>query len=243
LLNYLSFLIKDCFNVLYICIFVVTEKLKIMNRFLLIVFLFLMVSCKPEKRVITIAGTVSDPSIEQFIQGIEVSLFIRSSTNGTFSYSFVKQESITTDANGNFSFQHTYNYTTAYKLEFNNENYFSDSFEFQSEVIPNDDIYQNDFYLYPKAGIKINVVNQFPFDENDKIKIRIVDWQTQCEACCYTGFYEMIGIDIDETIECNIYGETEYTIEYLTWKNGNQNASHKIVFCPAFETTEVEISF
>ena len=217
--------------------------MNLMNRLLLIIFLFLIISCKPDKRVITISGTVYDPNIEQLVEGVNVSLYTQSGSGGTFSFTFVKQETTVSDVNGNFSFEHIYNYTTAYKIEFERSNYFSNSFEFNSEVIPNDDKFDKDFLLYPQAGIRIHVVNQYPFDENDKIKFRIIDWQTQCESCCFTSFYELMGANINELIECNVFGEKEYTVEYLTWKNGNQNASHRIVFCPAFETSEVEISF
>ena len=219
------------------------EIVKLMKHFLLIIFLFLLVSCELDKRVITIEGAVYDPNLEQVVVGVDVSLYTQSGSGGTFNLSFVKQETTVSDENGKFLFEHTYDYTSAYKIEFEKENYFSNSFEFQSEAIPNDDIYNKDFLLYPQAGIKIHIVNQYPFDENDKIKFRIIDWQTQCESCCYTSFHEMIGTNINEVLECNLFGEKEYTVEYLTWKNGNQNASHRIVFCPAFETSDVEISF
>ncbi len=217
--------------------------MNLMNRLLLIIFIFLIISCKPNERVITISGTIYDPNIEQLVEGVNVSLYTQSSSGGTFSFTFVKQETTVSDVNGKFSFEHKYNYTTAYKIEFNRNNYFSNSFEFNSEGIPNDDKYEKDFLLYPQAGIRIHVVNQYPFDENDKIKFRIIDWQTQCETCCFTSFHEITGTNINEVIECNVFGEKEYTVEYLTWKNENQNASHRIVFCPAFEASEVEISF
>ena len=214
-----------------------------MKFFTFISILLLFLSCKPDKRIITISGSVYDPNLEQFIEDVEITAYTQSSKDGTFSYTFTKFATANSDVAGQFSFEIPFEYTLAYRLEFNKTNYFSDIVEFQVEVIPTDDHYNNDYFIYPETTIRIHIVNQYPFDENDMIKYRIVDWQQQCEGCCYAGFKELTGTNINETDECTLYGEKEYTVEYLTWKNGNQNASHKIVFCPAFETTNVEIEF
>ncbi len=214
-----------------------------MKFFTIISLFLLMVSCKPDKRIITISGSIYDPNLEQFIEDVEVTVYTQSSEAGTFNYSFTKAGSTNSDKLGNFSFQIPFEYTLAYRLEFNKENYFSDSYEFQSEVIPADNIYNKEYYLLPQATINIHVINEYPYDENDLIKVRIIDWQEQCEECCFTGLLEFAGTSIDETKDCKLFGEKEYTVEYITWKNGNQNASHKIVYCPAFEVSNVEISF
>ena len=200
-------------------------------------------SCANEERIVTIKGRISDPNLIIDISDVEVKLFAQTSTDGTFSYIYKFMESSLSDENGSFKFEFIYDYNLAYKLDFVKENYFAYSIEFESLELCPDDYYYREIELFPFTTLRIHLVNSFSFDENDKIMYRIIDWDKSCDGCCPPGFHEYVGDDVDEIIECRLIGESEYIIEYIVIKNGNYNVSMRTIFCSAFETTELDISY
>ena len=212
-------------------------------KFVSLALILMMFSCKDEERIITIQGKVSDPVLAIDLSQVEVKIYTKQAGNGTVSNVFVYQQTEITGDDGLFKFEIPFKYTIAYKLEFSKQDYFETNSEIHSEEINSDDTYFEEVSLLPKGTLNIHLKNSFPFNENDLINYRIVDWSYSCDGCCPSGFHEFQGMDVDETINCLVIGGSEYTVEYIVFKNGNSNASHRIVFCNPFQVTDVNISY
>ena len=214
------------------------------KNYLVLILLSLLIfgGCKNDKRVITISGIVNQANPEGKLEGVAVDLFSQKTETGTFSYNFEKQATTISDADGAFKFEFEFSYYSAFKLVLSKDLYFSISKEFETEVLT-DDKYFDEFNMYTGAYIRFHIVNQNPFDNNDKVLYRIENFNVECDGCCPSEFRSFEGYNIDETFECKVYGNEEYTIEFITIKNDLQTFPVRSVYCPAFETSNVELIF
>ncbi|MEA3443142.1 MAG: hypothetical protein U9R19_00295 [Bacteroidota bacterium] len=219
-----------------------TQKSKTYYVFAILFLLFLS-ACKNDKRIISISGIIEDPSLEIILEGVEVALYTQKAETGTFSYNFQKQATTISDKNGEFSFEFEFSYNIAFKLELSKDLYFSSSSKFEIEELTDDDKYFNNFDLFPQAWIHFHIVDENPFNNHDMVMYRIENFDLQCNGCCPNEFISFEGYTIDETFECLVYGNREYTINFITRKNEVETFPVRVVYCPAFETKNVELIF
>lgn len=218
-------------------------RINILKISLILLSVFLIASCKDDKRVISISGVTKDPIQNTLVEGVTVTLLSQKTTTGTFSYNFVKEATTQSNAQGEFSFDFTFSYNVAFKLEMVKENYFSQTEVFEIEELPDDDHYYGEFDLYPEATIRFHFVNQNPFNAADNVQYRILNWDVDCDGCCPYIFRGFTGYIIDETFECRVYGNREYEIEFIVTKNTHSSFPKRVVNCEAFTTTDVELLF
>lgn len=219
-------------------------NLKPLTGLFSIALILLFSACSNDtKTKITISGTVNDPELGTPVEGVHVVLYSQKMVNGSWSFNYNQEDSLFTDADGSFQFELEFNYNPAFKLEFDRDQYFPFTYEIPPDEMTGGTSFNSQFELHSRSTINIHLKNNFPFDENDLIKFRIIDWNKSCATCCYTDFYEYVGSDVNITESCELIGESTYTIEYIWVKNGNQNVSMKEVFCPAFGSASVDITY
>lgn len=208
-----------------------------------IMSVLLLASCADDNRVISISGTTKDPTLNNVLENVDVTLYSQKTTTGTFSYNFVKEASTKSNAQGEFSFDFTFSYNVAFKLELGKDAYFSSVDIFDLENIPDDDRYFKEFEMYPEAKIRFHLVNQNPFNAADNVQYRVTGWDYDCDGCCPYIFRKFTGANIDEIFECRVYGNKQYEIEFIVTKNGNSSFPKRIANCTAFTTQDVELIF
>ncbi len=220
-----------------------SSRIKFLFIILALITLAMHTACKDDKRIISISGIVNDPNFDKQLQEAEVNLFTQKTATGTFTYNFEKIATTQSDENGEFEFHVEFAYNLAFKLVFSKENYFGNTTIFEIEALSDNDTYFNEFDMYPEALIHFHLVNQNPFDNTDKVMYRLINFDVDCDGCCPTAFRTFEGYNIDESFDCLVYGNQEYTIEFITIKNGVSNHPTRVVYCPAFETSNVELIF
>lgn len=194
--------------------------------------------------MVHIAGTVFDPALNIDVQDASVVLLAQTIVDGTWSTSFSKQEETTTDASGAFKFDLEFDYNPAFKLEVEKTDYFDLEYEIPTADFVNGTSFTKSFEMYPKGYVSLNIVNVNPVDSNDVITLRFKDWETSCSGCCFSGFFEFTGDEVNETYECAVYGEDSYMIEYFVTKKdlGTTNYS-KNFDLDAFQQANISIEY
>lgn len=211
-------------------------------KILLSLLLIFLISCDQDTQQIVIQGKLSDPDQGIAVSGAEITLKVIEMANGSWSQNYITKASTTSGEDGSYFFEIPFFYTISYKLEISKSNYFHETIELEENEFDNHSC-TRDITLHPKASLKIHLKNDFPFNNQDNIRYRIVNWNPPYEDCCPSTYTEFTGMNIDETVECTVIGSRTYTIEYTYTRNNNTNAGLKTVFCEAFQTNSVEINF
>lgn len=204
-----------------------------------LVFLF---SCDQDSNDILIQGIISDPDQAGVVEGAEVVLKVIEMQNGTWGQNYTTKASTISENDGSYSFKIPFFYTIAYKLEISKDRYFHESIQLEENEFDNNSCTKN-IEIHPKATLKIHLRNNFPFNNQDKVRYRILDWEAPYDDCCPSTYTEFTGMNIDEIVECLVIGNQSYTIEYTYTRNNNSNVGLIDLFCKPFETNLAEINF
>jgi hypothetical protein len=177
------------------------------------------------------------------VDGVEVELWTQQIEGGIFTANYVLAGTTSTGNDGKFGFVLEKANYTGIRLNFNKKNYFVWVAELNMEEIKNDQSYYAEYQLLPKAWLKIRVKNNEPFGLDDYFEFRILNGYSGCEECCKGEKYQFTGMDIDETIDCQMAGHQEILIQWSMRKNGEQIIRTDSYFIKAFETTGIELIY
>ena len=97
--------------------------------------------------------------------------------------------------------------------------------------------------MQAKAWLEIQIKNQNPIDIQDYFEIRILNGFTNCEECCNGEVLKFQGMDIDQTILCQMLGESDVVIRWNSRKDGEQTGGEKLIFVPSFDTTRMVFAY
>jgi hypothetical protein len=208
-------------------------------RFLFIILV--LFSCKKDNKNYILQGKVTNPRQSQPLAGASVDLSKQVVGGGTFNGSFNNAASSLTDNAGD------------YKLEWPRENFAAlrlnvskqDFFPIQIDLPPSDfsageEVTRN-ISLYPKATVQVSINHSNNVSQFDQIEFSFMNAQFDCDCCNNDGKFFQGAVDT--TFECLLYGDTwlKYSQEIIT----SQLDSLVIdsIWCPAFQTTPIGISY
>lgn len=209
---------------------------------LLMVFLCLaaLPGCKKNGPIeITINGTVKDAQTGSILSGATVRLSVKEVVNGTFSNSYHHIETQTTGSGGSFSFTFENRNASDYKIEVTKDLYFEYTTSINPEALSTSQANAHHARIYPKAWYSINIVNSNPYDAADEILYQNLNTGdfTGCTSCCTNDQVTYIGETVNETLDCNVYGESWLRFQWVVTKATIPVLYQDSVFCTSFDTT------
>lgn len=210
---------------------------------ILIQTLFVILSCKKDKNIISISGTVYDPNTKTKIEGALVTLSAIKVTSGFYNPNYSIINTTSSNADGSFSFEFKKEITAGYRFIISKENYFETISDVKDDDIKSGVPYYPEFNLYPVAFIKLHVVNSSPYDENDYIAYSYSSGTVQCPGCCDKTTYKGYGMGYDTLLKCMTYGNQKVKIVWNYKKGGNVYKESKEIFATAFDTTSYNIYY
>jgi hypothetical protein len=216
----------------------IQSSLKIIISF----FLLSLLSCDRDNQEIVIHGKITDPDQNIAVQDVQIRLDVIEIQNGAWSQNYSEKATTLSASDGSYEFHIPFFYTIAYRLQVDRNNYFSETINLDDSDFENYSC-TNDIEIHPQSTLRIHIKNDFPYNEQDRIRFRIKDWDAPYEGCCPSGYTELQGMNINEFIECKVIGNQTYSIEYTFTRNNNSNVGLKEVFCTPFQTTLTEINF
>lgn len=197
-----------------------------------ILVLFSSNSCKKKDLNYQIKGTVYDSSFNAPLAGAQVVIKATSTTNQTGT----TLATLTTDANGNYSYTLKRDKYQSIMLSITKNNYFSDGATLTLEDLSLDKDNEFNFGLYAKSWVRLHFVS----DGTKIIKYFKQVGKNGCTECCPMGEIQ-IQYATDESVYCINNGNTSYQIYYDV--QGTTNNGTLQVNTVPFDTTELLINY
>lgn len=208
-------------------------------------FSFVFVSCK-KKEVLTyvIEGRVFDPNYSNYVSDVTVKIFAKEISGGTLNGNYALISSVKSGLDGNYILEFDRTNVVDYKMVFERNNYFSNEEIFNQGKLSIKENNNMDIKLYPKAFLKIHIVNSNPINEYDQFDLYF-DKSTSysCSNCCGNQRHIISGENIDTTIICSDWANKELLMQYNVVKSGNVSTKNRSVFTNIGDTSVVNIFY
>ncbi|MBT3207105.1 MAG: hypothetical protein HN704_05940 [Bacteroidetes bacterium] len=217
-------------------------KNKIIFPFKLLLIILLIDACTDKNNYISISGTIEDPNHQIELEDVTVNLYCQKIESGAYSSNFQLVETTTSNQHGEFSFSQPVSYVPAYKLEFEKNNYFNFSEEFNSDIISNSEYFKR-YEMYPEGFIKLHIENTFPNNTTDILIYNFSKPELNCNDCCNNTDHKYTGNEVDEYVVCKTYGNQNITIDWFVNENGNPSNFSNDFFIKAFDTTNFNLVY
>jgi hypothetical protein len=211
---------------------------------LLVSILFICFSCKKNKNIIQVEGTVFDPNTNEYVANVNVVLSAsKLSSGGIFSSGYEDIATMTTDASGTFSCEFKEEKFSGYQIRISKEHYFELVKELTTSDIVAGSKFSPTYSIYPECFIRMEVRNVIPLDTNDYITYNFTGGWVSCYECCDNTLYSGIGMNYSDTLICRTYGNQNVTLTYNVTKGGTTLLHTLNHYCNAFDTTKFIVSY
>ena len=163
--------------------------------------------------------------------------------SGSFNDFYQDAAETTTDNNGFYSMEFDRETALAYRISIEEDGWFPVLEEISPELFTPNIPLDYDLITTPRADIDILVYNAPPFSSEDKIIVRLLK-EFEEYSTCDTEWRAYLGANVDSTWSCIIPGDIY--MPYISIDQTDLENEIEIVdsvFCPAFETTEINIIY
>lgn len=209
---------------------------------IIILFAFFSTSCKKEDKDSTIVkGTVVNPKNNAPISDAKVYLDGKILSGGVYNDNYSEIASATSDASGNFEINTKFQLVSAYRIRTFKNNYFESSASIPSDKITKGGTYTTSLTLLPAAWVKLNINNVVNFAD-DEIQYRFASAPESCFDCCNNQFLVGVG-SYHTTYKCRLPGDSYGKFYWTVKRSGVINPFTDSVYCVAFDTTVLNISY
>ncbi|MNU94581.1 hypothetical protein D3C71_845680 [compost metagenome] len=192
---------------------------------------FAINSCKKKDLTYQIKGTIYDSSLSIPLAGAQV--VITASASGT---SGITLATLTTDANGNYSYEVKRDKYQSINIAVTKNNYFPDGTTTTLDNLSLKDDNTFNYNLYARSWVRLHFVS----DGTKVIKYYKQAGKNGCTECCPTGEIQLDHVT-DQSVYCINNGNTAYQIFYDVQGTTN-NGTLQVITVP-FDTTELLISY
>ena len=198
-------------------------------------FSTLLLSCKKGIADFTLTGTITDQTFNAPLAGATVRLY------ATEAGSLITSQigSVTTDAQGNYSFTFPRNKIETYYLRIEKPNYFEEYVAIPFSSLSLEEVNIRNYAVKAKAWIKFHFTNSNP-QATDVLEFIKQEGKVDCDECCPGGYRYYYGA-VDTTFYCINDGNTVYSGYY--WVQGSLNQGPLWVVSPAFDTVEISLNY
>jgi len=209
-----------------------------------LIVLFILSSCCREDCANTyiIEGVVSEEATNLPCIGFEVEFKEQILENGILNGFFETAGTTTTDESGFFSIIFPRKNALEYKLEVKSDGWFSIFGNINPEDFSPDIPLHIDLEATPKAQLQIKIINALPSYENDKVRIRMLADFGQLTDCG-NDWFVFEGPNVNDEINCALPGDKWMPYLFINQSYEDDVQEVDSVFCTAFETTVLDITY
>ena len=192
-------------------------------------------ACKKGELAFVLEGNVEDATLGSSLSGANVSIYTFSSGSSIG----VLAKTITTNSQGDYSYELVRDRYDKIEISVHKENYFS-----FLDIIPFDDLTTEesnkfDYSLNAKSWTRFVIINQQP-NQSDEFKLLKESGKENCDECCPNSFSYYYGA-VDTVVYCP--NNANSTMKFYFWVNGNQANGVDSVYNTAFDTITREFIY
>ena len=207
--------------------------------FFVLLILLSLQSCKKEPLSYIIEGTVTDEFTEKVVANVKIDLFQKIFVNNVLNDNFKFVETITTDAEGKYSFEIPRERIHQIKLDLSNSQYYERSVTYSSSKLTTANANVFDETLESKAWVRFIITNPI-IEPEEKLNIFKTNFREGCEDCCGNGAQSFFETG-DTTFKCPTVGGQEVIVNY--GEVGSPIQFTERVVCVPFDTTLIYIQY
>ena len=189
-----------------------------------------------------IEGTVVEQATGLPCVGFEVEMEEQVLENGVLNGFFETTGSTTTDKAGFFTISFPRKTALEYRLGVNKEGWFGISQDINPDDFKPDIPVHIDLEAVAAAELSVHIVNQAPSAELDKVRFRFTEDFNQYTTCG-TEWMVFEGASTDTLFNCILPGNEWMPYLYIDQSGEEDLAISDSVFCVAFETTTLDITY
>jgi hypothetical protein len=218
-------------------------KINIIKLASIIFLLFALNSCK-ENNNNQFSGKITDFISGNSISDVNIILESNRISAGSVNTSYTRIGEFKSDSDGRYLFLYEAIPAVSYKMIFSKTGYLEKTIEFPAT----DHIatYTRDEQIAAASFLKLRVRNIYPYNQYDKIRIRITGLHNEvCDYCCHNEFREFSGTNINEYISCNIVGGDSIHIMSITervWM-GQPKIDEYTLYAPVNDTLVFNLDY
>lgn len=216
------------------------------NRLHLIVLMAMLLggafdSCRKKNPVYILEGQVREFNSGSPVSGASLKLEQQSVEGNVFSGAFSTAATATSDGSGNYRMSWPRAQIARLRLTVSKPFYITSVVELNpDEFLPDESVSKNQL-LRPEAFLQIQLRNIGVTETNDYLKFRVLS-QFEC-ACCTNNLLDLPGPSVDTTYTCRVYGNSWVRFWRESGSGGIQLVGNDSIWCPAFETSQLQINY
>ena len=198
--------------------------------------------CKRNDFTLGIQGKVNDDILGGTVAGVEVELEVQILEGGIFNSTFQPLDSQTSAADGSYGFSFDRENAVEYRLTTSKDGYITRQKGINPDNLAPGEVLDLDLSVVPRATFEVTLQSAWPNNEFDYIKFKNLGTDFVC-ACCDGTEQTFPGTSVDTTFSCDLYGETwlKYFVEVD--KDSVFYSYIDSLYCPAFETSSIQITY
>lgn len=195
----------------------------------------IFVSCKKEKGVYTLEGTITDKTFGTNLAGQTLTVSVQNAGSS----SYLTHSTITTDANGKYTVDIERGQIDKIKITGTKTNYFGIEFVVPVSVLTVGETYVVNQGITAKAWARL-IFRHTSGSASTQMTYIKVDGKQDCNECCPKTAQTLYGYVID-TVYCINDGNTNYSYNYSI--SGTTIFENKSCYTPAFDTGEYILNY
>mgnify|MGYP001029140818 FL=1 len=189
-----------------------------------------------------IEGTVMEKATGLPCIGFDIEMEEQVLENGVLNGFFETAGTTTTDDAGFFTISFPRKSALEYRLRVIEEGWFGITQDINPDDFSPDIPLHVELESVPSAAISVHIANQAPSAELDKLRFRFTEDFNQYTTCG-TDWMVFEGPSIDTLFNCILPGNVWMPYLYIDQSGEEDLAISDSVFCVAFETTTLEITY
>jgi hypothetical protein len=174
--------------------------------------------------------------------GFEVVMEEQVLENGVLNGFFETAGTANTDEAGFFTISFPRKSALEYRIGIDEEGWFGISEDINPDDFSPDIPVHIDMEAVPKAELSVNIINQIPSAELDKLRFRFLE-DFEHYTTCGTDWRVFEGASVDTTINCILPGNVWMPYLHIDQSGEEDVEVSDSIYCVAFETTSLEIPF
>jgi len=209
---------------------------------ILLLFSILISSCKKEDGSYILNGKITNGNNGAAISEANVKIQKQTVNGGTFGGAFSTAASATTDGNGIYTLNWARENFSALRVVTEKNQYITRTINLTVDNFsPNEAMTQN-IAIYPEAFVSVNIQNTGETALNDELQFTFTNAFFDC-VCCSNGWKTFSGSNLDTVLDCKVYGDRWLKHQRHIITAELDTVISDSIFCPAFQTTQIEIEY
>ena len=204
--------------------------------------LMFFASCKKEDGNYILEGKVSNGNTGESISGVNVKILKQTVSDGTFGGSFSTAANASTDASGMYQLKWARENFSALRVVAEKNQFITRTINLTVDNFsPGESVTQN-INIFPEAFVAVSIQNTGESSIQDELEFTFTNAFFDC-ACCANGWKTFSGADLDTVFDCKVYGDRWLKHQRHIITADLDTVISDSIYCPAFQTTQIEIEY